>query len=96
VVISDIVIMKSYQLYQLLTNCYPTFFLYNVTPNMHEIIRNFWCAFGLNVHGGPHIVYSSEGGVRIVRVQGSADFKKYYDSVTTVILFNFSFSLVPL
>ena len=32
---------------------------------------------------------------RNVRGKGSADCKKYYDSVRTVILFNFSISLEP-
>ena len=35
------------------------------------------------------------GGGGIVRGEGSADCKKYCDSVRTVILFNFSISLEP-
>jgi hypothetical protein len=45
-----------------------------------------------------HILCTGEivgGGGGIVKWEGSADCKKYYDSVRTAVLFNFSLSLEP-
>ena len=68
--------------------------LYSVITYVEEIIGNSQFEFRCIDHDESHIVYWSDCGGGIVRGEGSADCKKYYDSVRAVVLFNFSFSLV--
>ena len=63
---------------------------------VEEIIGNSEFVFRCIDHDGSHIVYWSDYGGGILRGEGSADFKKSYDLVRKVVLFNFSISLVSL
>ena len=90
---------SNYQVISLLSAAYkflPNIVLYNVTAFVERFIGNYQFGFLCIDHDGSHIVYWSDCGGRIVRGEGSADFKMSYDSVRMIVLFNFSFSLVSL
>ena len=88
---------SNYQVISLLSAAYrllPNIVLYNVTVCVEKIIGN--SQFGLRCidYDRSHIVYWWDcGGWGIVRGEGSADCKKSYDSVRTLLLFNFSISV---
>jgi hypothetical protein len=61
---------SNYQTISLLSTAYkflPNIVLYNVTPYVAENIGIFQCRFRRTFHGGPHVLYLSESGVRIVK-----------------------------